>query len=97
MIRDSKELRAHLRRVFMDANDENPEITNLEAACHGFVFHMTDWIRDLEKLASLYDQPAETTREQAEDAITSLLYHASAHINEAARLYDYLPEPFKKD
>jgi hypothetical protein len=57
-----------------------------------FVFHMTDWIADLQQLAKLYEHPGEFSRKEAEDVVMGFLYHATAHIMEAARLLlDYEP------
>jgi hypothetical protein len=57
-----------------------------------FVFHMTDWEGDLERLANLYKHPEQFSKAEAEKIVSGFLYHATAHIMEAARLLlDYEP------
>lgn len=63
-----------------------------------FIFHMTDWIDDLQNLIELYDQP-EQPKGKAAQAIAGFLYHVIPHLNAAGRLLlDRIPDPFiKKD
>jgi hypothetical protein len=57
-----------------------------------FVFHMTDWAAELRQLAKLYAHPDQFSPEEAEQAVSGFLYHATAHVMEAARLLlDYEP------
>jgi hypothetical protein len=63
---------------------ENPEVFAQDKA--EFVFHMTDWIEDLEKLAALYKNPKLLSSESAHDAIFGFLVHAVPHLNAAGRL-----------
>jgi hypothetical protein len=64
-----------------------------DAQCRwDFVFHMTDWARDLRQIAALYEHPEKFSHTEAEDIVSGFLYHATAHIMEAARLLlDYEP------
>jgi len=59
-----------------------------------FIFHMTDWRDDLQRLARLYEEPVNVDDQQAKDTISAVLYHALGHLIAAARLYDYVPDPF---
>ncbi len=57
-----------------------------------FVFHMTDWADDLQRLALLYREPEKFTRVQAESTVAGFLYHVIPHLVEAGRLLlDYEP------
>jgi len=64
-----------------------------DATCRwDFVFHMTDWAANLEQLATLYKNPEQFTKAEGEEIVSGFLYHATAHIMEAARLLlDYEP------
>jgi hypothetical protein len=55
---------------------------------------MTDWRDDLQRLARLYEDPESADEEQAKDIVSAMLYHALGHLIAAARLYDYVPDPF---
>lgn len=63
---------------------------------HDFVFHMTDWKKDLAVLHALVAHPADFNEEQASDAIVGFLYHVIPHLNAAGRLLlDEVPDAFK--
>ncbi|MFN4260720.1 MAG: hypothetical protein ACK4RK_15595 [Gemmataceae bacterium] len=51
-----------------------------------FVFHMTDWLHDFEKLQQLYDHPESVSDEEANEIVAGLLYHAVNHLLAASRL-----------
>jgi hypothetical protein len=62
---------------------------------HDFVFHITDWEDDLRALAELYERPEQFSRADAGRIVAGFLYHATAHIMEAARLMlDWEPRYF---
>jgi hypothetical protein len=62
-----------------------------------FIFHMTDWLMDLQALMELYEQP-EQSKDKAASTISGFLYHVIPHLNAAGRLLlDRIPDPFKKD
>ena len=68
------------------------------ASRHSFVFHMTDWVGDLEALAALYAEPQAYTKAQASDVVAGFLYHALWHVRAAARLLlSFEPEDIFKD
>jgi hypothetical protein len=71
----------------------------VDAVCrHNFVFHMTDWKRDLEKLAEFYKHPERFDMDSAGDIVVGFLYHALSHVRAAARLLlDWEPEDIFKD
>jgi hypothetical protein len=63
-----------------------------KAARSDFVFHMTDWEENLRALAQLYEHPEQFGRADAKRIVAGFLYHATAHVAEAARLLlDYEP------
>jgi hypothetical protein len=60
-----------------------------------FVFHMTDWISDLERLAALYNRPTAYNKDDASDAVFGFLIHALPHLMAARRLLlDEVSDPF---
>jgi hypothetical protein len=62
---------------------------------HDFVFHMTDWITDLEKLHELYQHPEKADPKKTCTFIIGLLYHVIPHLNAAGRLLlDEVRDPF---
>jgi hypothetical protein len=57
-----------------------------------FVFHLTDWLGDLQRLTELYQHPERFDREAGGDIVAGFLYHAIPHFMEAGRLMlDYQP------
>ena len=80
-----------LQRLLRTVYDRYQRIDNPEAnaaARRDFIFHMTDWIRDLERLAALYACPAEFDKAEAGDAVYGFLIHALPHLMEAGRLLE---------
>lgn len=62
-----------------------------------FVFHMTDWLNDLESLVKLYEEGG-MRKDKATQTVASFLYHVIPHLNAAGRLLlDYIPDPFQRD
>jgi len=62
-----------------------------------FVFHMTDWIDDLQGLASLYENP-EKYESEASKIIAGFLYHVIPHLRAAGRLLlDRIPDAFEQE
>jgi hypothetical protein len=62
-----------------------------------FVFHMTDWIGELERLVNLY-QEDEPQKAKAAQTVAAFLYHAIPHLNTAGRLLlDYSPDGVKRE
>lgn len=60
-----------------------------------FVFHLTDWVSDLEELRGLLQTPKSFGVEDASHIITRFLDHAIPHLNAAGRLLlDEISDPF---
>ena len=53
-----------------------------------FVFHMTDWIDDLDELARLYGNPGSFDKKAAGQVVYSFLIHALPHLMAAGVLLD---------
>ncbi len=51
-----------------------------------FVFHMTDWLNDLEELTALYERPRAFSQAAAGQVVFGFFTHALNHLNAAARL-----------
>ena len=51
-----------------------------------FIFHMTDWKDDLDRLAELYQNPENFDKKQASQIVAGFLYHVIPHLQEAGRL-----------
>jgi hypothetical protein len=83
-----------LRGVFSELHEHNePEYAKKR---DDFVFHMTDWLDDLDDLRAIYNAE-ETTKEVAARFIVSFIYHVAPHLNAAGRLLlDEVPDPFLK-
>ena len=60
-----------------------------------FVFHMTDWASDLERMARLFEDPGTFSQDEATTFIIGFLYHVIPHLNAAGQLLlDEVPDPF---
>jgi hypothetical protein len=63
-----------------------------------FIFHMTDWRSDLEKLAALYENPGSLKKKDASSIVVGFLYHVIPHLGAAGRLLlDDVGDPFGGD
>ena len=73
--------------------------SNGRAVCRrNFIFHMTDWLNDLEQLTELYKHPEKFDKRSTKDIVAGFLYHATWHIRAAARLMlDHTPEDIFKE
>jgi hypothetical protein len=65
--------------------DELP-FEEFEKLRHDFVFHMTDWKDDLERLAALFNNPDRQAEENTSVLLLGFLHHVVPHLNAAARL-----------
>src|SRR5262249_982342 len=62
-----------------------------------FLFHMTDWVNDLQELAELYQHPERFDKGKAGEVVSGFLYHAVAHLRAAAKLLlDFDADAFEK-
>lgn len=61
-----------------------------------FVFHMTDWMSDIEQLAELYKHPEKADPEEFCTFIIGFLYHVIPHLDAAGQLLlDEVKSPFE--
>lgn len=51
-----------------------------------FVFHMTDWLRNLDELNGLYAYPEKHTRDEACAVVYRFFMHAMSHLKAAERI-----------
>jgi hypothetical protein len=51
-----------------------------------FVFHMTDWLNDLEKLNGLFAHPNHFTKKEAAQIVFGFFIHALPHLKAASRI-----------
>lgn len=78
----------------MQSNSNELEHT---AARKQFVFHMTDWLDDLEILSKVYIENELATDDVAK-TVAGFLYHVIPHLNAAGRLLlDHIPDAFTED
>lgn len=100
-MRVSDELKALLGRVFDEAQDGLKDEVGPEEYDRrrlDFVFHMTDWADDLERLRRLYDDPGSMTLDEAKSIVIGGLYHVVPHLDTAGRLLlDEIKNPFRDD
>ena len=96
----STRLEQLLGQVFDGAREglrEDLDPQDYEKRKHEFVFHMTDWVGDLEKLADLFNRPDQQDEESASTLVIGFLYHVIPHLNAAGRLLlDEIEDPFSK-
>jgi hypothetical protein len=91
----SKKLKSLLASVFDQLQDVVPELRARHR--HNFVFHMTDWIDDLDKLQDLYRRPEAFSKDDAAVFIAGFLYHVVPHLRAAGRLALDLDEDVFKE
>jgi len=74
-----------------------PEEKAFKRKQHDFVFHMTDWLDDLDDISHLFKNHKEIPFEKASQIVFSFLDHATNHILAAAKLIDYTEVSFDTD
>ena len=99
MISATTELVELLNRVFDRVREgclpESEDASRYEAWRRDFVFHLTDWIADIERLRGLFASPRNYDVEAASTLIVSFLIHVIPHLNAAGRLLlDEISDPF---
>lgn len=63
-----------------------------------FIFHMTDWLSDLDQINDLYRHPEKAKVDDACVTIIGILIHIIPHLNTAGRLLlDEISDPFALD
>jgi len=85
----SEEIRETLRTVFRSMNEDAQEPQE-----HDFLFHLLESAEDLAGFSDLCRNPGAYTPDQSKKIVVAVLYHAVGHLAQAARLYDYFPDPF---
>lgn len=91
---EKQEIERVLARVF-DELQEIKDPAEHARAREDFVFHMVDWIDNLEELFQLYANPKEYDIERSNNIIIGFLYHVIPHLNVAGRLLlDTISNPF---
>jgi hypothetical protein len=91
----SKALAKLLAAVYNQFQRLDNRAANAEAR-RDFVFHMTDWLDDLDRLQAIYHHPEQWDREEAGREIAGFLYHVIPHLKAAGRLLlDEVPDAFE--
>lgn len=81
-------------RHLPDSEDASP----YEEGKRDFVFHLTDWTEDMERLRTLFANPQSYDVEAASNLIVSFLIHVIPHLNAAGRfLLDEISDPFASE
>jgi len=83
---DLKEL---LGKVFDDRQGDlkdELEPAEYDQRRYDFVFHMTDWLNDLDGLSRLYASPKTQDVDEATLFVIGFLYHVIPHLTAAGRL-----------
>jgi len=89
------ELRELFGKVF-DAQWSRKDLDNYDELRDKFVFHMTDAIDDVIKLADLYRTCQSCDAEKAGQTVYDFFLHAVPHLTAAGQIYDYIPETFEE-
>jgi hypothetical protein len=93
--------RYRLEQLLASAYDQHQKLDGAKINAAGkrnFIFHMTDWSEDLERLAELYKHPEKFDKKTAGALVAGFLYHVIPHLRAAGRLMlDYNPEDFFRD
>jgi hypothetical protein len=93
---EKQEIERVLARVF-DELQKIKDPTEHARTREDFVFHMVDWIDNLEELFQLYANPKDHDIETSNNIIIGFLYHVIPHLNVAGRLLlDTISNPFKE-
>jgi hypothetical protein len=67
-----------------------------EAKIEEFIFHMTDWEKELIRFSDILKDPGRFSKLECKQAVDGLLLHACGHLMQAARLYGGIIDPFGK-
>src|SRR5262249_35846894 len=81
----SPELKRLLAKVYNQYQKLEDPAANRRSR-EDFVFHMTDWLNDLDAIWQAYKNPEKTSKEAAGDAVFGFLVHALPHLMAAGRL-----------
>lgn len=93
---EKQEIERVLTRVFDELQETEDPVKHARAR-EDFVFHMVDWIYNLEELFQLYTTPQKYDIETSNNIIIGFLYHVIPHLNVAGRLLlDNISNPFEE-
>jgi hypothetical protein len=91
----SKDLQKLLASVYNRLQRLDDRAANAEAR-QDFIFHMTDWLYNLDYLTAIYDHPEQWNPNEAGREIAGFLYHVIPHLKAAGRLLlDKIPDAFE--
>ncbi|WP_157732174.1 RHS repeat domain-containing protein [Thermogutta terrifontis] len=89
-----QKLEALLARAF-EIGEDGKEDADFRKKQADFVFHMTDWLSDLETLYNLVRNPEAWDAEQTRDFLIGFLIHVIPHLTTAGKLLvGEIPNPF---
>ena|SRR5260370_5259612 len=72
--------------------------TEYEKRRHDFVFHMTDWRKDIDQLYDIINNPGSYDEDSASRILIGFLYHVIPHLSAAGRLLlDDIPDAFSQE
>ncbi len=92
----SKQLQKLLASIYDRFQKLDDPVANAQAR-QDFVFHMTDWLDDLDRLVAIYEHPEQFDRKSAGCDIAGFLYHAIPHLKAAGRLLlEEIPDAFEE-
>jgi hypothetical protein len=92
----SKELERLLGAVYRRYQRLDDRAADSQAR-QDFIFHMTDWLDDLDRLKAIYDNPDKIDRAEAGREIFGFLIHVIPHLKAAGRLLlDEISDPFEE-
>ena len=94
----SEPLKRMLAKVFDSLQEEDRKHLSkelFEIKRQDFVFHMTDWLHDLEEIMDLYEHPEKYKTREAAIRFIAILVHVIPHLNAAGRiLLNQISDPF---
>ena len=93
----SKELQKLLGSIYRQYQKLDDPKADARAK-QNFIFHMTDWLDDLQRLTAIYEHPENHERQSAGCDVAGFLYHVIPHLKAAGRLLlDKIPDAFESD
>ena len=93
---EKQKIEQMLAQIF-DELQEIDDPVKYTRAKEDFVFHMVDWIHNLEELFQLYMTPQKYDTATREKIVIGFLYHVIPHLNTAGSLLlGDIPNPFEE-
>ena len=81
---DKEKIEQALRKAYKNLELENSEIDDA-------IFHMVDWLEDLDKWSQFCKNPASLNSEELGEIVIQFLVHVPAHVAAASKLVTGLP------